>query len=212
MKPLVCSFHTGEDIYVKGAQRLRDSCDKHKLLCLIIELPSRGSWVENVALKGPFMRAVMGKFNYPLLWVDCDGWIESRPTLLYNTDADFAIHAMRRRPSWRPIGRKTLNLPDNGPVQELGPLWFLTGTVFVNRTQGGFQLLDNWARQCIRRPKAYQQLLLQEVWCTLPSLKTMWLPQGYCKIKRFGWAEGEVATNVIMHELASTVLKGVVRC
>ena len=207
---MIVSFHTGQEPYVSYARRLADSCDKFNLDCQIDTLADRGTWVENVALRGQYMQTCMRRFDYPLLWVDADAQIVEEPELLYGTDADFAIHAVKRQWEWKPIGRKPMSLPASWP-RELEPRWFLPGTMFINRTEAGRELLDLWAERATARPRDYQPRLLQKVWCELPSLETMWLPQGYCKIVGFRWHEGEPTTTVISHNLASGELENCVR-
>lgn len=209
-KPLVVSFHTGREPYASYAAALAESCRQIGLDVHIARRPDRGSWVENVALKGPFMRSCMERFRRPLLWIDVDGRVVQAPEALYGAEEDFAIHAVTRNWNWRPVGRSLMALPESWP-RELGPKWFLTGTVFVNRTPGGRELLERWAQRSQARPRDYQQLLLQEVWCGLNHLRTRWLPQGYCKINGFRWREGETEDVVIAHDLASGQLATCVR-
>jgi len=210
VKPLVVSFHTGQEPYAGYALTLADSCAGLGLDCRIEQLPDRGTWVENVSLKGRFLRDCMRRFDRPLLWVDVDGRIIAQPRLLFGTDADFAVHAVRRDWQWQPVGRELLSLPAAWP-RELGPRWFLTGTVYINRSAAGKALLDLWSERAAARPRDYQQLLLQQAWCELPGLETLWLPQGYCKINGFRWHAGEPTTPVIVHELASSQLESCVR-
>jgi hypothetical protein len=210
VKPLIVSFHTGQEPYTSYARSLADSCAAFELDCLIQELPDQGTWIENVALKGPFMRRCMRRFDQPLLWIDVDGRIVAEPKLLYGMDADFAIYAVKREWNWKPVGRERMSLPEAWP-RELGPRWFLTGTMLVNRTAAAKDLLERWAETSMARPRDYQQLLLQEVWCMLPALRTMWLPQGYCKISGFRWHDGEPMMTVIAHDLASSQLESCVR-
>ena len=122
---------------------LADSCAAFELDCLIQELPDQGTWIENVALKGPFMRRCMRRFDQPLLWIDVDGRIVAEPKLLYGMDADFAIYAVKREWNWKPLVRERMSLLKLGA--RAGPRWFLTGTMLVNRTAAARDLLERWA-------------------------------------------------------------------
>lgn len=210
MKPLVVSFHTGQEPYPSFARRLAASCERHGLEYRIDELPDRGAWVENVAARGPFLWERMRELDRPLLWIDADGEVEAEPTLLYGTEADFAVHTVERGWEFRPVGRGPMTLPAAWP-RRLGPQWFLGGTLFFHRTPAAKELLELWAAECTARPRDYQQWLLQDVWCRVPRLETLWLPQGYCKIRGHRWREGEQPRTVIGHDLASAILEDCVR-
>lgn len=200
MKPIVVSFYTPDGPYPEYAARLEASCKALGIEHLITEMTSHGSWVKNVARKGPYMLRWMQTLNHPLLWVDVDAEIVREPTAVYDVDEDFAIYADVKPRRWKPTGRtKTLELPTSwlGP-----PRWFLTGTVFFNNTPGARSLLTTWAAMCEVCPTSYQQLLLQQCWCEVQP-ETIWLPQSYCKIRHMGWRAGESRPEVIVHDLAS---------
>lgn len=201
--PLVVSFHTGTEPYVARSERLEESCRKLDIPCAISYLPTKGTWIENVAMKGPFLHKMMEHAQSPLLWIDADGYLVERPHLLMGSEADFAIHAIDRgQRSWKPIGRDVQHLPESWPDTR----WFLTGTMFFNNTELGRLLLEEWSLESLKRPRDYQQLLLQEVWSAMdPRPDTTWLPATYCSIK------GRSKPPVIYHDFASTEIKNVVR-
>lgn len=201
--PLVVSFHTGTEPYVSRTKRLTSSCERLEIDCEIYKLDDTGTWIRNVAMKGPFLHEVMKRQECPLLWIDADGYLVERPELLLNTEADFAIHATDRgKRSWKPIGRDAQHLPDSWPDTR----WFLSGTMFFNYTKGALALLEQWSAESARRQRDYQQLLLQEVWSAMdPRPETTWLPATYCSIK------GRSKPPVIFHDFASTEIKNVVR-
>lgn len=212
MKPLVVSFHTPGEPYPSFARRLAASCARHGLECRVDELPDQGAWVENVAARGPFLEERMRELDRPLLWIDADGEVEAEPALLDGAEADFAVHTIERGWEFKPVGREPMTLPAAWP-RELGPRWFLGGTLFFNATPAAKELLELWAAACRARPRGYQQWLLQEAWCRVPELRlrTLWLPQGYCKIRGHRWRDGEERRTVIAHDLASAVLQDPVR-
>lgn len=203
-KPLIISFYAGAECYGKYADRLRHSCKVLGLETLIMKLDTRlTDWVEITNLKGRFIRKVMREMTRPLLWVDVDAEVLKEPVALYDVEADFGVYAKPRKWKFKPIGRQMLDLPDGWP-QQLGPLWFLSGTLYFNNTSGAMELLDCWNIAAKANMRAYEQYQLQECWCeTRPN--TFWLPECYCQVRR-----GKPDT-VIRHDFASVKQKGVVR-
>lgn len=207
MKPTVLSFFTPDGPYPRMAERLERSCKRLELNHLIAEVVSQGSWVKNVAQKAAYILRWARTLEGPVLWVDADGELVGPPELLYDCSEDFAVYADPKPRRWRPLGREKLALPPEwkGPAK-----WFLTGTLWFNCTPHALAFLVEWAREAAKRPKAYQQLLLQEVWCRVkPS--TLWLPQAYTKIRNMSWKPDETGPEVIVHDLASVMQKGVQR-
>ncbi len=204
MTPLIVSFYAGDACYEVYAQRLRRGCEALGLDHLIVKLSTHlDTWVEITNLKGRFLRHVMRKVARPILWVDADGEVLQLPTLLIDTDVDFAVFARTRKWKWKPIGRRPMELPKGWPDQ-MGPKWFLSGTVFLNRTKGAMNLLEEWARRAKADMRGYEQYMLQEAWCeTRPS--TFWLPEEYCQVRK------RKPGTVIVHEFASCKQKNVVR-
>ena len=201
MKPIVVSFYTPDGPYPEYAARLEASCKALGLDHLITEMPGHGSWVKNVAQKGPYLKRWMLTLDHPILWVDVDAEILSEPVIVTDVDEDFAIYADIKPRKWKPVGRaRSLELPVAWPDP---PRWFLTGTVFFNNTPMARTLLDTWASMCEEQPTSYQQLLLQQCWCKVKP-ETIWLPQSYCKIRHMAWRAGEDdRPAVIVHDLAS---------
>ena len=201
MIPIVVSFFTPKKIYQDFALELIAACDEVGLEHFVVESEDRGSWLANCAQKGTFCLEMIRLLKRPILWIDADGKPKRMPTLVIDTDKDFAIHAFngpRRRP-----------LPSRG-IHELPkawddpPKWFNSGTVFFNNTQSAHGLLERWAELCTCRPGDWDQWLLQEAWCELkPS--TEWLPKSYCAIG------GRGPSPVIVHDLASTMQRGIKR-
>ena len=192
--PTVVNFYTGDERYRRYAHRLQESCKALAVPCVSIELRSRGRWVINCAMKPIFMMHAMRKLARPLLWVDADGELKRTPDLLRGCDADFGIYAFpgpRRR---KPPGREWRDLPHEFPDP---PRWFNSGTVFLNNTRGGLDLVDRWADLQRAHPTDWDQWTLQQAWCdTRPN--TIWLPQTYCAIR--GRSNGPPVVN---HGLAS---------
>ena len=205
MKPVVVTMVT-DPTYAIWANKLRESCAAYDLECRVILRPDLGTWVENVAQKPQVIRSTLMRLpeGTPVLWIDADAVVLREPTALYDTDTDFAIRKLdRRRRRWQPIGRPDpLTLPDGWEGND----WFLTGTVYVGRTQLGLQFLDRWCELAVADPRGYQQLICQQAWCDVRP-RTLWLPAEYCAIRRMD----NTPEPVVSHELASTRGSGVVR-
>ena len=198
--PTVVSFYAGDPVYTEYASRLEKSCVEHGVEHLIVPLTTQVTdWVELTNLKARFILATMLQLQKPLLWIDADGMLMTRPTLLDDCEADFAVYAKPRPNPWQPIGRERMHLPTKWPAK-LGSKWFLSGTVFFNSTAGGVTILHRWASMAREDSRAYEQYQLQEAWCdTRPN--TLWLPEKYCQVRR------TKPDTVIRHDLASTKLK-----
>lgn len=207
MRPLVLSFFTDNAPYPQMAKRLETSCKQHGLDYEIHEIDAQPTWVETVALKAAHCLLWAEAIQGPILWVDADGEILRHPGLLYDCEQDFAVYAEPRPRKWRPIGRSMLELP---AAWEGPPKWFLTGTLWFNATPAALEFLSAWADEAILRPRAYQQLLLQEVW-TRVKPSTLWLPQRYCAIRGKAWHPDQQGPPVIAHDLASVMQRGVKR-
>jgi hypothetical protein len=197
----VVNYYTLQGPYPAYAERLRESCAALKVPCMSIELEDRGRWVTNCAVKGPFMLQCMRILACPILWIDADAELVAHPDILRDCDADFGVYAFSGERRRTACGR-VANLPTEFPDP---PRWFNSGTVFINNTTGGMDLLYRWAELCQADDGHWDQWLLQQAWCdTRPT--TFWLPQSYCAVR--GQCSGK---PVITHHLASTQQKGIDR-
>lgn len=204
--PLVVSFHTPDPLYTQHARKLVESCRAAGVDSVVVEIESRGNWVENCAMKGPFVLTCMQTHARPLLWIDADGRLRRFPGLLENPAEDFAVFARpgRRDGTVHVVGRGTIKLPDNWPT-DISSRFFNSGTIYFSNRQPAVELLRRWAELCCEKPRDWDQWHLQQAWAdTQPE--TLWLPLSYCAIR--GRCRGE---PVISHEMASTGRKGVDR-
>lgn len=207
MKPTVLSFFTANDPYPRMAARLEASCKQVGLDHLIADVDPEPTWVETVAQKALYVLRWAKSLERPVLWIDADGELLSDPELLYDCQKDFAVYADPKPRKWRPLGRKMMELPQDWPNP---PWWFLTGTLWFNYTPRAIAFLEAWARGAREKPRDYQQLLLQRIWCAVRP-ETLWLPQSYCHIRSKPWHPGEGGPDVIVHDLASTMQRGIKR-
>lgn len=158
--PLIVSYYTVATAYEPLAARLRASCERNGLDYRIEARSSRGSWEANTFLKAGVCRDVWEKVGRPILWVDADAVIRSRPDLLRGVAADFGVHKWKDQ-------------------------HFASGTVFFNQTPAAGRLLDGWVELCATHEGASDQPHLQRAWETLTArerLTILWLPRSYCQI------------------------------
>lgn len=167
--------------------------------CFLVE--SQGSWRKNVGLKPTLFRSWLDQGFGPFLFVDVDGriktdlsWIRER-----GPDHDFGCWFIpwdQMRPKDRPGGAKTFN---DG---------LASGTVWINNTWACREFLRGW----IEREKGqhrYGQIVLGETWHfdQRDDLRTLRLPQRFCKVFDRDWKRGERGPIEIEHTQASRRLR-----
>lgn len=88
--PLIISFYTDDWKYPEYAKRMQKDCDDLGLECYIQELESKGGYLQNTCLKPKFILDCLLKFKRPILWLDVDTKIMTRPDALKGFSKDFA--------------------------------------------------------------------------------------------------------------------------
>lgn len=121
--PVVISFFTVGTPYEEEVQRLRASCERFGLDYLIAAKEPRNSWVQNCAMKGPFVLEQLERAQRPVLWIDADGEVVA--PLDYFVDAGFDFGCYVR---W--------SVQKDPPTLDSPSAPFMSGTVFVNYTPG----------------------------------------------------------------------------
>ncbi len=196
-EPIVISFFTEGTGYRLEADRLRESCVRFGLDHSISGIASKGDWVQNCSMKGPFIEGSLTRFKRPVLWVDADGEIVQRPDFSSWAQHDVACY----------VQRSTDGTP---PPMNSAQMPFMSGTVFVNFTPGGLALASRWARLCEANPTVWDQTTLAAAWWEVRErTRLLVLPQGYCKIYDRIWREPERRAYVVHHQ-ASRRLRGAV--
>lgn len=72
MKPVVISFYTDQEYYVKHAARLQKQCEALGYHHYIANRKYGDNWLENCRKKPAFILEMLKKLNRPILWVDVD--------------------------------------------------------------------------------------------------------------------------------------------
>jgi hypothetical protein len=193
MKPLIVSFHTGEDRYAKDAERMVASAEKFGYQTYIEIIQSGLNWTRACCLKPSFILKTMEKFGRrPFLWIDCDGEIIQPLTGLENPHFNFGI-------PWDPRLRFTS---------------FSSGTTYFDlRDSRALNLLMEWGVECDKVIKGkikeeWDQRVLFRVWKSRDKIPiTKILGQGYVKIFDRGWREGATRVEYVRHHQASREIR-----
>jgi hypothetical protein len=159
----IIGFYTTGTYYEKEALRLAHSAATLGLKPLLTGMSSTGSWVRNASMKARFLLEQRRSLSGPLLYVDVDAILRADPwAALMVGDTDMAAHFNRS-----------------------GEL--LSGTLFINDTQGSRELLERWTAACEANPEEWDQRLLQRVInedeaSPAPRFKVCRLPASFCWI------------------------------
>lgn len=158
--PTIISYFTTGTPYEAEAEALVATCVALGLEHRVVGVSPRGAWEKNCAMKAGFVRETWRELGRAVLWVDADARVRRAPELLRGASADFGVHKASR---WQ----------------------FASGTVFVNATARGGELLEAWTRRCEAEPLVWDQVHLDRAWeevSSRTSLETMWMPQAYTRI------------------------------
>lgn len=180
--PLVISFYTAGTPYEQEIETLIESCQRFNLETHIEGLDPVGSWVENCAMKGPFVLDCLQRFARPVLWLDADAEVVRYPALFDNADFDVAAYRNRE-----------------------GEL--LSGTAYFAASDEAIALAARWAERCQQDPHTWDQKHLRAAVNADSDATFKRLPQAYCKIFDRPWRHGEMRGDVIVHHQASRRFK-----
>ena len=152
--PKFISYYTMDTPYEEMAGELSDSLDKLDLPYEFEGLATRGSWVANTCLKSECVSRFWHAADGPICWLDADSTVASAPWFLSDNPFDFAIV---KRYGWR----------------------FMSGVIYLNKTEAAKDLLSEWTALCKRYPYVWDQALLSFAWYTVSrrrKVNSLWLP------------------------------------
>lgn len=135
----IVAFHTEDKIYTDEATRFKARVNELNLPLYVESIKSGNNWVENCAKKSQFLYEMRSKIRGPLLYADVDSFLHKDPWpyfLLY--DCDIAAY-----------------------ISKDGEL--LSGTLFINDTQGAFNCLKEWSDRQVLNSNVWDQQVLQEI-------------------------------------------------
>jgi hypothetical protein len=179
MNYLVASYYSPP--YRREAMGLMESLDALGLDdYAVTAIEDRGSWERNCAFKPTFIRHKMVAHDRPIVWLDADARVRSKPVLFDTLDGfDFACHY-----------RYGVEL--------------LSGTLWFGNTPGGWALLREWEYECAAHPDEWDQRCLAVAVPKVPGLRTYVLPAEYVRV----FDDPKMGEAVIEHMQASRRLRG----
>lgn len=197
--PLVVSYYTQNTLYQLEVQNLIASCEKWNLEHHIEPIASLGSWEKNCAYKPLFLLKKLQEFSRPLFWVDADAVFVRKPKNLEVFEADFAV---RINADW----------DDDHPSK------VMSGSVYINATEGAERILKSWAKECfeqlldpLRAEELWDQVVLRDVLKkSVSGAKIQALPPMYTMIFDNPHDKKNLDEAVICHYQASRRLKKIV--
>jgi hypothetical protein len=188
--PLVISFYTLDTPYEKDVQNLVNSCKKFDVDMHIEGIPDRGSWELNCAYKPFFIREKLQAFERPIFWVDADAVFLQKPDFEMFLTEDFSV----------------VQLSD-----QVEPCYRVrAGSIFVNTTVEGWNILDAWCQEAERLIKEkgapikfLDQMSLYQVLCQNQTAHIGEMPLSYCKVYDYDSEYIDQSKVVIEHHQAS---------
>ena len=128
--PLVVSYYTKDTLYQLEVQNLIASCEQWQLEHHVEPIASFGSWERNCAFKPFFLFKMLEQFNRPIFWVDADAVFKKAPEHLDVFAHDFAVRI-------------------NHDFEDSHPSKVISGSLYVNATEGAKRILKSWAKECL---------------------------------------------------------------
>lgn len=194
--PLIVSYYTQDTLYQLEVQNLIASLEKWGLDYHVEPIATLGSWERNCAFKPFFLYEKLEQFERPLFWVDADAVFESAPQYLEVFSADIAVRI-----------NEELSLEHPSKV--------MSGSLFVNATEGAKRVVKAWAKLCLERisdpartEEVWDQAVLRDILFKHEhQAKIGALPRGYTAIVGNPHDEREIHTVTIAHYQASRRLK-----
>ncbi len=194
--PLIVCYYTKDTLYQLEVQNLIASCEQWGLEHHVEPISSLGSWERNCSFKPFFLMEKLQQFQRPIFWVDADA-------------------VFVKKPQWLDVFEKDMAVRINEKWDDAHPSKVITGSVFVNATDGAAKILKSWGRECIdsflnpqRTDEVWDQIALRDV--ILRGEKGMDigpLPLGYMAIVDNPCDQKEIDNVVIAHYQASRRLK-----
>lgn len=181
--PLFVSFFTAN--YAAEADGLVESLKRLGIDHHVCEEPDQGSWLRNIHHKASFLRRMRERHpQRPLVWVDSDARVLSKPRLLLGMKGpDFAAHWFR-------------------PDQMAG------GTLFLAATHASYELVRRWQWRIEHHGRDLSdQTSLQVEAEAMPGLNVYRLPPELCFIHDLSAAAYPGVEPVILHGQASRRLQ-----
>ena len=197
--PLIVSYYTQDTLYQLEVQNLIASLEKWDLEHHIEPIASFGSWERNCAFKPFFLLEKLQQFGRPIFWVDADAVVLKKPRYLDVFKSDFAVRINEEL--------------ENSHLSKV-----MSGSLYVNATEGGERVLKSWAKECLdrlsdpeRTQELWDQVALRDVlFRSVAGAAIAALPHGYTTIIGHPLDEQRIDDVVIGHYQASRRFKKII--
>lgn len=154
---IICFFTKGT-LYEAEKNRLERSATLLGLEIDATAIDSVGDWVANCSAKAAFLARKRRELRGPLFYLDVDSVLHQNPWAgLQNINADVAIY--------------------RSPIGEV-----ISATIWLNDTPGAQNILDEWTRESLARPREWDQRVLSDVLLRGQAWTVEWLPVEFCWI------------------------------
>ena len=155
--PLIISFYTKDWLYLQHAQRLQKECKALGLNHLIVEKPSRNSYLKNTCIKPEFILECF-ELKRPLLWIDVDASIYKKPDFFLEDGFDFQAKKITNPQRTRVWHVGTMYFNPSAKMEEFMKDWI--AALRVTDEQALEQTWRSWKDKIISRdiPQAYFEI------------------------------------------------------
>jgi len=182
----VISYYTQDWHYPQYARALQQACDRFDLKHHIVERTSTGAYVGNCQIKPFFIQECLETMRSPVFWIDADGALLARPSLLMETACN--THDI--------IGNTVVERPDRLYVSSIG----------FNYTDVTRRFVAAWCDEVAQR-KSLDHAAFHIVWEKMKNdINFLSLPPEYFCILRTPKSDPP-STAVIAHRLSDSELK-----
>jgi hypothetical protein len=170
MKYKLISFYSEPETgtyYTDSADRLRRRCEELGIDYHIEHRESAGSWIRNTREKPAFILECLQRLSGPLLWVDVDSIVHSKPDLALYSDVDFAA------------------APFTGKSKLVPPLIIRGTTLLFNPTPAALELVKEWNKTCklqVNENYGDHRLLSNLLHTPAPGFKWDYLPETFSRL------------------------------
>jgi len=183
----IVSMYTNHSIYVDGAKKLAESCERFGLTSSIYPIEDTGSWEKNCQQKPMIIKKELSASKSPVVWIDSDAVLNASPDLFTELsktcEIDIAYYYFKRTKE------------------------YLSGTLYFAYNDKVMEFLNEWENENDKNNK-WDQINMRTV-LQRSRLAEYRLPDTYCKI--FDNKHQCSENTVITHYQASRVMKRLYR-
>ncbi len=192
---ITVSFYTPDNAYAKVFnERLGKSLKEIPgIPNKIYQMPSRGSWLNNIAIKPEIIKRAMFETGKHVLWVDADAMFTSYPTLMdvMPDNCDLMYHTLDHR-AWYGTNTNRMEV--------------FNGTIYLRNNVKMHIFLDEWIARCKANSKLGEHRHFESLVKSNMGIVAYDLPQQYAYITSLpngNKPKVEIIDPIICHYQAS---------